>query len=155
MCGSRPNVFWLFCWKYISPIALVVVFITNVHDLRQKTAQYSKYVGCEQVCINHQYLYILVFNVFGEYRKRPVTRNGIRSLKLIVLNCTNSSTWNPLFRRNQIFILKKNKFQSFCTVNGAMKLWAKIIFVSATQIGEYAVNILDCCFSQWIYPLSH
>ena len=32
-------------------------------------------------------------------------------------------------------------------VNGATKSYQKIIFVSATKIGENTTNILDCCFS--------
>ena len=37
---------------------------------------------------------------------------------------------------------------------GATKLWPKVIFVSATKIGENTSNILNYCFSQWIYTLS-
>lgn len=46
MTGSRPNAFWLICWKYISPLALLVVFITNINDLSKNPAQYNAYVGC-------------------------------------------------------------------------------------------------------------
>ena len=38
---------------------------------------------------------------------------------------------------------------------GATKLWSKAIFVSATKIGENTSNILNYCFSEWIYTLSH
>ena len=36
-----------------------------------------------------------------------------------------------------------------------MKLQPKIIFVSATKIGENITNILHCYFSEQIYLLAH
>ena len=32
-------------------------------------------------------------------------------------------------------------------IKGDMKLYEKIVFVSATKIGEDTTNILNCCFS--------
>ena len=49
MTGCRPNVFWLCCWKYISPIALIVVFIASCVKLSSKAPTYSAFVGCTQV----------------------------------------------------------------------------------------------------------
>jgi len=48
MTGYRPNVFWLCCWKYISPIALIVVFIASCVKLSSKAPTYSAFVGCTQ-----------------------------------------------------------------------------------------------------------
>jgi len=48
MTGCRPNVFWLCCWKYISPIALIVVFIASCVKLSSKAPTYSAFVGCTQ-----------------------------------------------------------------------------------------------------------
>lgn len=49
MTGSRPHIFWLVCWKYISPTALIVVFIASVVKNAQTSATYSAFVGCVQV----------------------------------------------------------------------------------------------------------
>lgn len=48
MTGSRPNIFWLLCWKYISPAALIIVFIASVVKNAQNQPTYSAYVGCTQ-----------------------------------------------------------------------------------------------------------
>nr|QBP15011.1 solute carrier family 6 [Cyanea capillata] len=48
MTGSRPNIFWLLCWKYISPAALIVVFIASVVKNAQTSPTYSAFVGCIQ-----------------------------------------------------------------------------------------------------------
>ena len=56
MTGSRPNAFWLICWKYLSPLALIVVFIASVVKTGQSQASYTAYVGCKQVSLD-----ILVF----------------------------------------------------------------------------------------------
>ena len=40
-------------------------------------------------------------------------------------------------------------------LKGASKLQRKIIFVSATKIGENATNILNCYFSNEIHNLGH
>ncbi|XP_065675972.1 sodium-dependent neutral amino acid transporter B(0)AT3-like isoform X2 [Hydra vulgaris] len=48
MTGSRPNIFWMVCWKYISPLAILVIFFTNFYKLATTTATYKAYVGCPQ-----------------------------------------------------------------------------------------------------------
>lgn len=53
MSGSRPNPFWLICWKYVSPIALLIIFVTNIVDLSKNPAKYAVYTGCEQSPIYH------------------------------------------------------------------------------------------------------
>jgi len=53
MTGSRPNFFWLLCWKYISPIALMIIFIVNCIDLGKKEAKYAVYTGCTQSPLYH------------------------------------------------------------------------------------------------------
>ena len=51
MTGKRPWSFWLFCWKYLSPFALIVILIWTLVDLFSKTPSYSAYVGCTQVSL--------------------------------------------------------------------------------------------------------
>jgi solute carrier family 6 amino acid/orphan transporter-like 15/16/17/18/20 len=31
MTGSRPNVYFLFCWKYLSPMAMIIMLFMNLY----------------------------------------------------------------------------------------------------------------------------
>ncbi|XP_032223156.1 sodium- and chloride-dependent GABA transporter 1 isoform X2 [Nematostella vectensis] len=48
MTGKRPWVGWMICWKYISPIALLVVLIALVAQQSQVSPKYNKFVGCKE-----------------------------------------------------------------------------------------------------------
>ncbi|XP_065668534.1 sodium- and chloride-dependent transporter XTRP3 isoform X2 [Hydra vulgaris] len=48
MTGKRPYLFWMICWKYISPLAIAIIFVANCHRLVIHGPQYSVYVGCIQ-----------------------------------------------------------------------------------------------------------
>eukprot|EP00795_Rhopilema_esculentum_P000985 gene985-10758_t len=48
MTGSRPNAFWLICWKYISPLALIIVFIATCVKLSRNAPTYAAFVGCTE-----------------------------------------------------------------------------------------------------------
>ena len=48
MTGKRPFLFWMICWKYISPLAILIIFIANCHKLATKSPSYKAYVGCTQ-----------------------------------------------------------------------------------------------------------
>ena len=49
MTGKRPWIGWMICWKYISPLALFIVFIATIYDLCKSKAAYTAFVGCSQV----------------------------------------------------------------------------------------------------------
>ena len=57
MTGSRPNIFWMICWKYISPLAIFVIFIANIVKQASGTYSYNAYVGC---------ILVRVFSLFCE-----------------------------------------------------------------------------------------
>ena len=49
MTGKRPYLFWMICWKYISPLAIFIIFMANVvNNLSSGVAQYSVFVGCKE-----------------------------------------------------------------------------------------------------------
>ena len=29
MTGKRPHIYWLFCWKYVSPIAMIIILVAS------------------------------------------------------------------------------------------------------------------------------
>lgn len=51
MTGQRPWKFWMFCWKYLSPFAVLVILIWVLVNTIRTVPVYSSYVGCPQVFI--------------------------------------------------------------------------------------------------------
>ena len=43
MTGSRPNAYWLFCWKFVSPIAMTGILVASVVDMIVSGAGYEVY----------------------------------------------------------------------------------------------------------------
>ncbi len=41
MTGSRPNYYWLICWKFISPVAMLGILIASVIDMSVSGAGYE------------------------------------------------------------------------------------------------------------------
>lgn len=41
MLGHRPSYYWLFSWRYLAPITMVVIFISNLIEIFQKGTSYS------------------------------------------------------------------------------------------------------------------
>ena len=43
MTGQKPSIYWLICWKYISPIAILGIFFSSMGGMFANTPQYEKY----------------------------------------------------------------------------------------------------------------
>ena len=41
MTGRRPSIYWLICWKFVSPIAMLGILIASVVDMIIKGAGYK------------------------------------------------------------------------------------------------------------------
>lgn len=41
MTGKRPNIYWRTCWRFISPVMLLVVLLANVAIQTQQHPQYN------------------------------------------------------------------------------------------------------------------
>ena len=53
MQGSRPNIFFTICWKYISPFLLIVIFIVTFVQNMMKSPLYPIFVACgDEVSFN-------------------------------------------------------------------------------------------------------
>ena len=48
MTGQRPMFFWMVCWKYVSPLAIIIIFFASVVKMASSDATYTAYVGCIQ-----------------------------------------------------------------------------------------------------------
>ncbi|XP_048736323.1 sodium-dependent neutral amino acid transporter B(0)AT3-like isoform X2 [Ostrea edulis] len=44
MTGQRPNYYWLFMWKYVSPIVIIVIFIASLIKSMISTAAYEAWI---------------------------------------------------------------------------------------------------------------
>ncbi|CAG9801949.1 unnamed protein product [Chironomus riparius] len=40
MTGSRPHIYWMLCWKYISPIAMLTILIASIYNLLVNGSSY-------------------------------------------------------------------------------------------------------------------
>lgn len=40
MTGKRPGLYWLICWKYISPLLVIFIFVFTLLDLARHGVTY-------------------------------------------------------------------------------------------------------------------
>lgn len=40
MTGSRPGIYWMLCWKYISPIAMITILLASFIELSKNGSSY-------------------------------------------------------------------------------------------------------------------
>jgi len=45
MTGSRPHMYWMLCWKYISPLAMLSILFASFYNLVQNGSNYPAWVG--------------------------------------------------------------------------------------------------------------
>jgi len=45
MTGSRPNFYWMFCWKYLSPCAMVTILLASFYQLLTEGSSYPAWIG--------------------------------------------------------------------------------------------------------------
>ena len=41
MTGNRPNLYWLICWKYVSPLAMIGILVASIIDMALSGAGYE------------------------------------------------------------------------------------------------------------------
>lgn len=98
MTGSRPNIFWMICWKYISPLAIFVIFIANIVKQASGTYSYNAYVGC---------ILVRVFSLFCEdlnIKCRPSSFVKISGNKNRVTNSPIRTTTTKNHFRQWLFV---------------------------------------------------
>ena len=45
MTGSRPGLYWLICWKYLSPLAMTLILGASIADLFMYGSTYPAWVA--------------------------------------------------------------------------------------------------------------
>lgn len=44
MTGSRPGLYWLICWKYLSPLAMLSILVASFVNLATEGSYYPAWV---------------------------------------------------------------------------------------------------------------
>ena len=47
MTGSRPNYYWLICWKFISPLAMTAILVASLAQMALSGSTYEAWVASE------------------------------------------------------------------------------------------------------------
>lgn len=45
MTGSRPGLYWMICWKYLSPIAMITILTASLLELASSGSSYPAWVA--------------------------------------------------------------------------------------------------------------
>lgn len=49
MTGSRPALYWMICWKYLSPIAMITILVASFFELASSGSSYPAWVAAKGV----------------------------------------------------------------------------------------------------------
>ena len=45
MTGSRPSIYWLICWKYISPLTMLIIVVASLTKIAVEGSGYFAWVS--------------------------------------------------------------------------------------------------------------
>uniref|UniRef100_A0A1I8P2J0 Transporter n=1 Tax=Stomoxys calcitrans TaxID=35570 RepID=A0A1I8P2J0_STOCA len=49
MTGSRPNMYWMFCWKYLSPCAMITILLASFYQLLTEGSSYPAWIASKGI----------------------------------------------------------------------------------------------------------
>lgn len=68
MTGQRPGLYWLICWKYLSPLAMISILIASFIDIAVGGSGYDAWVAAKGVTEVHSWpvwaivlIFVLIF----------------------------------------------------------------------------------------------
>lgn len=76
MTGQRPGLYWLICWKYLSPLAMISILVASFVEIATEGSSYSAWVGAR-----------------GETERRPWPLWAVLLITVLVLA---SVLWIPV-----------------------------------------------------------
>ncbi|XP_034831380.1 sodium-dependent neutral amino acid transporter B(0)AT3 [Maniola hyperantus] len=47
MTGQRPGIYWMICWKYLSPLAMLSILVSSFVELAMEGSSYEAWIGSE------------------------------------------------------------------------------------------------------------
>ena len=51
MTGSKPNLYWLICWKFVSPVAMLGILIASFVQMALTGSAYDAWVESDGITI--------------------------------------------------------------------------------------------------------
>ena len=63
MTGKKPWRLWLICWKYISPVIILILLIADIYRLASSGMTYKAYVCGDPVSSSSFFLFCAFFNI--------------------------------------------------------------------------------------------
>lgn len=55
MTGNRPGLYWLICWKYLSPLAMLSILIASFINIFFEGSGYSAWVASKGITERHEW----------------------------------------------------------------------------------------------------
>uniref|UniRef100_A0A8D8MEV7 Transporter n=1 Tax=Cacopsylla melanoneura TaxID=428564 RepID=A0A8D8MEV7_9HEMI len=98
MTGSRPNLYWLLCWKYISPAVMLVIFTSSLMDLFLGQAGYAAWNAEKGITETKEWptwaLLMIAFLIFVSVLWIPLVAI-LRVLGVVLIDDSASAVWFP------------------------------------------------------------
>ncbi|KAJ2943555.1 hypothetical protein O0L34_g16663 [Tuta absoluta] len=63
MTGQRPGIYWMICWKYLSPLAMLMILISSFVELATDGSGYDAWIRSEGDTVKKQWPLWAVFLV--------------------------------------------------------------------------------------------
>lgn len=55
MTGKRPHIYWLFCWKYISPAAMMIILTASFYKIFTEGSTYPKWDAEHGISVDEEW----------------------------------------------------------------------------------------------------
>lgn len=55
MTGNRPGLYWLICWKYLSPLAMLSILIASIVEIIVDGSGYPAWVASKGITEKHEW----------------------------------------------------------------------------------------------------
>lgn len=65
MTGSRPGFYWMFCWKYLSPCAMVTILLASFYQLLTDGSSYPAWIAAKGATENMEWPHWCIVIAFG------------------------------------------------------------------------------------------
>jgi solute carrier family 6 amino acid/orphan transporter-like 15/16/17/18/20 len=65
MTGRRPGLYWLICWKYLSPLAMLSILVASFVEIMMDGSGYPAWVASKGITERHEWpLWALILIAF-------------------------------------------------------------------------------------------
>lgn len=55
MTGNRPGLYWLICWKYLSPLAMLSILVASIVEIIVDGSGYPAWVASKGITEKHEW----------------------------------------------------------------------------------------------------